>query len=115
MTERITKDIYMLTNLTTYMDITLEYEENKYQGNLSKPLKQARDMLEDLIVTLANMTGTDVQEILSRPSFYSGGDSSSAEDTTSGVSGVTTTETGEVCGDMKQTGQSSTSIHRLML
>ena len=87
MTERITEDVYMLRNLTTYMEITVEYEKNRYPGNLTRPLKQAQNKLEELILVLANMTGIDVEE--NQPTFYSGADSSSTEDTTSGVTGVT--------------------------
>lgn len=85
MTERITEDVYMLTNLTTYMDITMEYAKSRYSANITQTLKQAQEMLKELIAVLANMTGIDVQEIFSPPAFYSGADSSSTEDTTMGV------------------------------
>ena len=90
MTERLTEDIYMLINLTVYLEIALDYEDNKYCGQLSSSLKLAQGMLQEVIAGLANMTGVSVEESYSQLASCSGAHSSS-EDETGGETESTTT------------------------
>ena len=92
MTERLTEDIYMLTNLTFYLEIALDYEDKKYCGQLSSSLKLAQDMLQEVIAGLANMTGVNVEENYSQLASSSGAQSSFEDETDSKTDSTTTEE-----------------------
>lgn len=61
--ERLTEDVYMLANLTLYLERATDYEEEKHCGKNTPFLMQAQEMLNEIIAALVNMTGTHLSEL----------------------------------------------------
>ena len=69
MIERITEDVYMLLNLTTYLKIAAEFEDAKFCGENGRLFTQALDMVEEIMVALANMSDTDLPDTSTNTHF----------------------------------------------
>ena len=57
--ERLREDLYLLSNLTSYLERAVAYEEqHKYCCENKQLLEQAQQMLDILIAALASLTNT---------------------------------------------------------
>lgn len=77
--EQLSEDVYMLANLTVYLERATDYEDENYCGQYTQLLMQpAKEMLNDIVAALVNMTDVHLSEPFT---FYN--------DTDTGSSGMT--------------------------
>lgn len=61
--EQLTEDVYMLANLTSYLERATDYEDEQHCGEYTQLLMQpAKEMLDEIIAALLNVTGAHLSE-----------------------------------------------------
>ena len=61
--EQLTEDVYLLANLTSYLERATDYEDEQHCGEYTQLLMQpAKEMLDEIIAALLNVTGAHLSE-----------------------------------------------------